>query len=543
MSIRPDRRAVILAGLGAAAWAGGARAQGAGDLSLRLDLPGRALLYRQSEARNLGDFAGPAYTQQCFVAMRPEAPFTVFFRPDKDSARVEVVVELGRIFGAANAAAASIGGYRATISRGDSVLAQVDVPKHNWFGRWRWQSAPRPIAVSPAELIAVGLLPPYRSGVIRLRPGGQYGPGYTIMGAAGVAQYMPTTGERDDIGLITEPQAEYVITGSAIARAAMMAQAEASGSVPWHMRDETAGGPVNFEKNPKLFWRPEGNVKIAKTDWEIDTAHQPALTYLPYLLTGDPYYLEALQFACTWNFGMNSPEYRNYKDCVLGGYPYTDVGQSRAWGWSIRTLAYAIRATPESVPAWLLPRAYWKTKLDANRAWFTMRFVENKAGMYRTFRSTASPWYIPAEGAAYPGNTSIDPWQDYFQGAVYEQMLRMGFAEWKPIADWKSGLVIGLNGANSGWNRNTGTPYRLKLRNNDKEPWVDSFAAAWALNTPMLGNPTRYTSKDPTYDVYARGYLAMLKARNVPGAAEAFAWLDGALSSIGAAAAHKWSLG
>ena len=240
---------------------------------------------------------------------------------------------------------------------------------------------------------------------------------------------------------------------------------------------------------------------------------------------------------------MNSPEYRNYKDCVLGGYPYTDVGQSRAWGWSIRTLAYAVRATPENVPAWLLPRSYWKTKLDANRAWFTMRFVENKAGMYRTFRSTASPWYIPAEGASYPGNTSIDPWQDYFQGAVYEQMLRMGFAEWKPIADWKSGLVIGLNSGTSGWNRNTGTPYRLKLRNNDKEPWVDTFAAAWALNTPMLGNPTRYTSKDPTYDVYARGYLAMLKARNVPGAAEAFAWLDGALSSIGASAAHKWSLG
>jgi hypothetical protein len=122
-------------------------------------------------------------------------------------------------------------------------------------------------------------------------------------------------------------------------------------------------------------------------------------------------------------------------------------------------------------------------------------------------------------------------------------MLRMGFAEWKPIADWKSALVLGLTNGISGWNRNTGTPYRLKLRNHDKEPWVDSFAAAWSLNTPMLGNPQRYTPRDPTYDIYARGYLAMLKARNVPGAAESLAWLDGALASAGVAAPHRWSLG
>ena len=283
-------------------------------------------------------------------------------------------------------------------------------------------------------------------------------------------------------------------------------------------------------------------LRPSNSEWSIDTAHQPSLTYLPYLLTGDPYYLEALQFACTWNFGANSPEYRNYKDCVLGAYPHSDVGQSRAFAWSIRTLAYVALATPESVPSWLLPRAYWKRKLDANRDYFMMRFVGNNSAMYRVFRTTSSPWYIPAAGSAYPNNTSIDPWQDYFQGAVFEQMLRMGFREWTPIADWKSGLVLGLTSGQSGWNCNTGTPYRLKLRVNDKAPWVGSFAEAWALNKPMLGDPQRYTPTDPTYDMYARGYLALLRARKVFGAAEAYAWLNGELTSRGVGADYKWSI-
>lgn len=548
MANRPSRRQILstAASAGGLALLAGPRIAGAQgrapELSVHLEIDGRSLVLRQGEARNMGDFVGPAYVQQCFMVARGDAPLTVFFRPDRDSDRVEVVVELGRLFGAANAAAASLGAYRATILRGDTVLARIEVPKHNWFGRWRWQSAPRPIGVNPTELVAAGLIPPYRAGVIKLRGGGQSGPAYTIMGTAGVATYMPSTGERDDIGLLTESQAGFVLTGSGGARATMMAQAEASGSIPWHMRDETAGGPISFDRHPKAGWRSEGNIKTAKSEWGIDVAHQPALTYLPYLLTGDPYYLEELQFACTWNFGGNSPESRNFKDCILGAYPYSEVGQSRAFGWSIRTLAYVAKATPENVPSWLLPRAYWKAKLDANRIWFTERFVKNKDAMYRVFRTTASPWYIPPD-ASHPAKTSIDPWQDYFQGAAFEQVVRLGFSEWTAIADWKSGIAIGFLGGKSGWNRNTGTPYRVKLRPTDKSPWAESFAEAWALNKPMLGDPQTYTPGDTTYDVYARGYLAMLRLRGVAGAAEALAWLDGALASRGVSAAHKWSLG
>ena len=81
------------------------------------------------------------------------------------------------------------------------------------------------------------------------------------MGTAGIATYMPTTGERDDIGLLTEPQAEFVATRSNAARGAMLAQAEASGSISWHMRDEGVGGPINFERHPNAGWSSKSTIK------------------------------------------------------------------------------------------------------------------------------------------------------------------------------------------------------------------------------------------------------------------------------------------
>ena len=51
--------------------------------------------------------------------------------------------------------------YVVEIERGGKAVARVEVPKHYWFSRWRWQSAPRPIIAKPRDLIAAGLLPSY----------------------------------------------------------------------------------------------------------------------------------------------------------------------------------------------------------------------------------------------------------------------------------------------------------------------------------------------------------------------------------------------
>ena len=58
---------------------------------------GRSQLFSEAMAADLPPYVDPggAFTQLCQLAIRPDSRFTVFFRPDRNQSRFEVVVELG----------------------------------------------------------------------------------------------------------------------------------------------------------------------------------------------------------------------------------------------------------------------------------------------------------------------------------------------------------------------------------------------------------------------------------------------------------------
>src|SRR5258708_2251423 len=72
-----------------------ARAADMPQLQVILETPGGVLRFDAAAGRDLGDFAGPGFTQRCILTTLPDQPFRVMFRPDRDSDRLEVVVELG----------------------------------------------------------------------------------------------------------------------------------------------------------------------------------------------------------------------------------------------------------------------------------------------------------------------------------------------------------------------------------------------------------------------------------------------------------------
>ena len=41
------------------------------------------------------------------------------------------------------------------------------------------------------------------------------------------------------------------------------------------------------------------------TPWTLDRAHQPSLAYIPYLMTGDLYYLEEMHFWASYDLGAS----------------------------------------------------------------------------------------------------------------------------------------------------------------------------------------------------------------------------------------------
>ena len=53
----------------------------------------------------------------------------------------------------------TLGAYTAVDHAGRRDLATVDVPKHYYYSRWRWQSAPRPVTATVADLLAAKLVP------------------------------------------------------------------------------------------------------------------------------------------------------------------------------------------------------------------------------------------------------------------------------------------------------------------------------------------------------------------------------------------------
>lgn len=148
--------------------------------------------------QELGDYvAGFAHfrMRNIRVAGTGGVPLTLYFRPDRGTDRVEVVVENFRLSGTAE----NLGAYTMRVLRDGKPIGEARVPGHFWLARWRWQSAPRPPVRSAAELKALRLIPNYRPEPGNPRPRTAV-PDYAPMGFAGLTPYMPTTGDRDDIG-------------------------------------------------------------------------------------------------------------------------------------------------------------------------------------------------------------------------------------------------------------------------------------------------------------------------------------------------------
>ena len=551
--------------------------------------------YREENGRDLGDFVSTigGFTQRCVRVDVSGSALSVFFRPDRNSDRVEVVFELGRLF---NSTPANLGSYTVAISRGSQLLTTVNVPAHYWLSRWRWQSTPRPVVADVAALIQQGLLPPYdRSGVappatlptnyfqlpsgewIDLNIVDQFKTGnfnaasslvisasainsilnataistgtvsvtpqvYAIMGLAGITAYMPQTGERSEIGIVTEPQAQYICTASQAALDVVRAQAEAAGSFPWHMRDEATSAPINFGTYPRAQWYDPGTnigtpyiARASNTPYTVDAAHQPALAYVPYLLTGDPYHLETLQFQSTWNWGSLPPNYR------------PSVPQSRQFAWTMRTLAQTTKMTPASVPSWMLPKSYWQQQLDAWRGYFELNFVNSTRPERVRFRCATDIDTTRDEGATAPGGTWIDPWQDEFVANIVGWIVAMGFTEWRTTFDWVIGGTIARTSSLGGWVRAQSTPYRMILRTSKTAPIADTYATAWGYSNTIGGltytDPNSWVGSDMTYLMYTRGSLVWATKLGAPGLNDNLSWATNQLVTKKWKTDYKWRLG
>jgi hypothetical protein len=456
------------------------------------------LTFSESDATELTPWVNADYRINQKVKVVARGDWRVYFRPEADGSREEVVVEYGILAYPGNPT--NVGAYTATITKGGKTLATINVPVHFYFSRWRWQSAPRHFVARVSALIASGLLPPFGLSGIRTWPSSwKANKPYVIMGNAGIDMAMGTTGERPDIGLVTEHQARAIMhvlglpSGNADAIAQVMDQAEASGTIPMHWRDQHTGRPVNIfdadrfnmTTHPNDTGHPQYMNWGSGTGWELDINHYPALSYFPYLLTGDLYHLEELQFVAAWSVARFSFN-RN-----LGFGQQFWIGQARGFAWGLRHLFQAAHLSPANGTEYLLPKSFFTKILENTHAWFkSAAIMLNPDPAFSVFHCLVKTSDHIGDRSHHP---EFAPWESAFLAAVLGWAQVLGFKDWSEVYLYVMDNFVQMNNGRSGWNRYLCIPYRF---------WLADFSGAV------------FTSYSQAYKGYIE--LAGAKEGNVP---------------------------
>jgi hypothetical protein len=328
--------------------------------------------------------------------------------------------------------------------------------------------------------------------------------------------------------------------------------------------------------------------------WGFDSAHEPAAFFVPYLLTGDPYYLDQMYlwagFSAASDNGAASPG-------AGGRGPSGDYGgiddQLRGAGWEGVDRAEVAFIAPDGSPekaffTYLMNDALarWEGSLQVTGTVYdgtTMKIWGQQTGDYYTLNfgpesgqapplgnwesngdpadgdpeNVANGWYL----AGAVGSVT-SPWMQWYLQYALGREAELGFAA-KPLQLHSGAYAIGMiNSSGEPWMINT---YQLPV-----EQQGGGFLATWpalvATLAPQYLSPTGVPFNPATgqpsglnniqvafagdlgvegYPLYLLGGMAMLDDAAAPGAAQAWSWMkanveNGAGSAL--FAAPKWAI-
>lgn len=308
---------------------------------------------------------------------------------------------------------------------------------------------------------------------------------------------MMNPGGRAELGLLPTWHVLWLYTGDARMREIVLGNADLSSS--WALafregvsqkiftpgRNETAEGRVASVNARPTFWLSRANVNLTSTqgapadrpkitgslnsgnNWIHDLAHQPDLYSVPYLLTGDFWYLEQMQFWASWSqfnstFASVYPWSRG-PDPAIG--LVSDEIRGEAWATRNRALAavYSPDNSVEKTHFEFLTRsqiAYWegirgvtggvgedqkfKTIYDwASRGPRTMVYGARPVSVLGLW-SEGLTAYVN-EGRFITGRVShaMATWQDYYISIVLNRLKELDFNS-DALLRWQSKYLTGL---------------------------------------------------------------------------------------------------
>ena len=267
-----------------------------------------------------------------------------------------------------------------------------------------------------------------------------------IMGHGQYAQGFGNTGGRPELGLIETWALQYLYTFDPSVKNVLLGNGDVSGHVPIHFREsQTSGGGqscassrcfdagktvdgfgrvVSIDARPTMNTMfgdrstaadtitPVGAAKCngdwyagctttydgsAVNKWTPDLAHQAAFGFVPYLITGEYYWLEELQFWAAADVAASGYTCWIYGRCGTWGIIHEGSVQFRGVSWAMRNLAHAAFLAPDNSPE----SAYFNEKMRYNLGVREGQYNITNGSFYDT--KTTSTWYAGRNtfGAGY----------------------------------------------------------------------------------------------------------------------------------------------
>lgn len=247
---------------------------------------------------------------------------------------------------------------------------------------------------------------------------------------------MDQTGYQAGIGPLPHWDAVYAVGADRRAFRYMLANSDGGAVYGVHYRDEATGYPITIDDYPNTSIAAGGNPALVQAPSTTNPysagsgySHQPSVGYLPYVVTGDYFYLEEAHFWSAYNLIWTHQDYRNH----AAGWWYTGSLRGRAWAY--RSLAQAAYITPDDHPL----KGYFVNKLASNLARDHALYV-SPGGPHK---NNLGAMYM-AEG------NDVYRFYDYFMTYVTQYMVDLGFAAAIPLRDYKVKFPIGLMGFSTG---------------------------------------------------------------------------------------------
>jgi hypothetical protein len=373
----------------------------------------------------------------------------------------------------------------------------LEVRGHWWNASWRWPLEPPPIVKDANALVQARRAFPF--GDTGCSTGEIVSPAYRApMDTSDITLYMPTTGERKDIGLRTDNGGVFLKENNP---APLIAWGLAGYSCPIKLRDEHTGKPVNLAQYPDLNmwdapnyqgapWVPKGlpldpnqpdSYSGFGGGWGVQRAHFCEMSGLAALATENDGVLENLQHEANWilftDIGGTDPLLR----------PHCGVSEMRGSAWTLRQVTLAYIATKDRekrgpLPSFLLPSSYWQGILDRSLTFWMSRVNDPGEQYYRLLTMGRADTFAP--------------WQANYVLTVLAYMVLIGLFEWQPVYLWCLKNAIDRASGHSGYPPGWGTAYYLRIlpyKEGTTQPdfnapyltWEESFATL--INQPEGG--------------------------------------------------------